>query len=375
MTLTRRDLLLSVGATAVAAAAAPALSFAQTAASDRGSSAGAVLLNRNENPYGTFPSVHQAMVECCDRANRYAFPADVHALVDRVARLHSVGKDEIMVGMGSTELLRMAADAFTVPGRTLITADPTFESIGEYAQRRGANVIRVPLTANSYAHDLEAMLRAARNAPQGGLIYVCNPNNPTGSITPSPELAQFAKSIPSGYVLMIDEAYHHFAMNSPGYAPSSPSANVIVTRTFSKVYGMAGVRLGYGLMAREVAQKLRPWQLDNDINATAAVVGSVALDDTKAMEAAARRIVADREQFLHQAQARKIKVVPTLANFAMLQTGRPAPQVIQDFRSRNIQIGRTFPTMMEYVRVSFGTPEQMQTFWSAWDQIGGARAA
>jgi histidinol-phosphate aminotransferase len=138
---------------------------------------------------------------------------------------------------------------------------------------------------------------------------------------------------------------------------------------------MAGVRLGYGLMAREVAQKLRPWQLDNDINATAAVVGSVALDDTKAMEAAARRIVSDREQFLRQAQARNIKVVPTLTNFAMLHTGRPAPQVIQDFRSRNIQIGRTFPSMMDYVRISFGTPEQMQTFWSAWDQIGGARAA
>ena len=368
MTLTRRDLLLSAGATAVAAAAAPALSFGQTAASDRGSMAGAVLLNRNENPYGTFPSVHQAMIECCDRANRYAFPADVNALVERIARLHGVGKESVMAGMGSTELLRMAADAFTGPGRRLITGDPTFESIGEYGKRRGAEVVRVPLAANSYAHDLEAMLKAAHGAPQG-LIYVCNPNNPTGSITPAAELSAFAKSIPAGYVLIIDEAYHHFAAGAPGYAPSSPAGNVIVTRTFSKVFGMAGVRLGYGIMTPELVQKLRPWQLDNDINATAAVVGSVALDDTQATEAAARRIVSDRNEFLRQASTRKVKVVPTLANFAMLYTGKPAKDVIQYFRGKNVQIGRPFPPMLDYVRVSFGTGEQMQTFWRAWDQM------
>lgn len=372
MPLTRREILLSMGATAVAAAA-PAFALPQAMGPSGGSAAGAVLLNRNENPYGTFPSVHQAMIECCDRANRYAFPADVHALVQRIARLHGVGNDWVMVGEGSTELLRMAADAFTGHGRRLITGDPTFESIGEYAQRRGSEVIRVPLKPSTYAHDLDAMMRAAHAAPQGGLIYVCNPNNPTGSVTP--ELAGFARSIPAGYVLMIDEAYHHFAVGSAGYAPSAPASNVIVTRTFSKVYGMAGVRLGYGLMAPELAQKLRPWQLDNDINATAAVVGSVALDDMQATQAASQRIVADRNEFLAQAASRKIKVVPTLANFAMLYTGRPAKQVIEHFKAQNIQIGRVFPAMGDYVRVSFGTRPQMQAFWNAWDRLATASAS
>lgn len=369
MSLTRRDLLLTMGAGAVAAATAPAFTFAQTPGSDRGSVAGAVLLNRNENPYGAFASVHKAMVDCCDRANRYAFPADVNALAERIARLHAVEKNWVIVGMGSTELLRMAADAFTGPGKRLITADPTFEAIGQYGKRRGAEVIALPLT-RTYAHDLEAMLRAAQKAPEG-LIYICNPNNPTGSITPAAGLAEFAKRIPAGYVLMIDEAYHHFAVGSEGYQPSAPAANVIVTRTFSKVYGMAGVRLGYGITAPETIQKLRPWQLDNDINATAAVVGTVALDDTAAMEAAAKRIVADRQEFLRQAAARRINVVPTCANFAMLRTGKPAKDVIQSFKELNVLIGRPFPPMPEHVRVSFGTPDQMHTFWAAWDQAMG----
>jgi histidinol-phosphate aminotransferase len=373
MKLTRRNLLFGLGAAAAAPVLAPAepllVSAAARAAASRSTTpAGLILLSRNENPYGPFPTTQQAMRDALNRANRYTFPPDYSALVDRITNLHGVDRQSVIVGAGSTELLRMAADAFTGPGKRLITGDPTFEAMGSYASNRGTQVIRIPLTS-TYAHDLEGMLRAAREGPNGGLFYICNPNNPTGTITPSPELSEFVRQIPAGYILLLDEAYHHFAEGVAGYASTQPAANVIVTRTFSKVYGMAGIRLGYGISAPQTIQKLRPWQLDNNVNTVAAQCGAVALEDAASTRAAAKRIVADRESFMKQAAARNVKVIPSFTNFAMMHTGRPAQQVIDYFRSRNIQIGRPFPPMLDHVRVSFGTPEEMRQFWQAWDAM------
>jgi histidinol-phosphate aminotransferase len=261
----------------------------------------------------------------------------------------------------------MAAEAYTGPGKRLVTGHPTFEAMGEYASRRGAEVVRVPLTA-SFSHDLEAMLRAAQGG-QGGLIYICNPNNPTGSITPASELSEFIKQVPANYVLLIDEAYHHFAEGQPGYAPNAPGDNVMIARTFSKVYGMAGIRLGYAVATPERAKQLQKWQLDNNVNAVASQCGSVAMGDTAATRDAARRIVSDRESFLREAKARSIDVIPTYTNFAMMESGHQARQVIDYFGRNKIQIGRPFPPMNTRVRVSFGTPEEMKRFWQVWDQM------
>src|SRR5690348_6429378 len=247
MAISRRNVLLGIGTAAAATFALPQLTEAFFQASSAPpSEKELILLSRNENPYGPFPSVQQAMQDALRRANRYPFEPDYDGMVERIAKLHGVTKDEVVVGMGSTELLRMAADTFTGPGKRLITADPTFEVVGIYAGWRGAEVVKVPLTS-TFAHDLEAMLRAAHGNSNGGLIYICNPNNPTASITPASDLGEFARKVPAGYVVLIDEAYHHFAVDSPGYAPSSPAGNIIITRTFSKVFGLAGIRLGYGI--------------------------------------------------------------------------------------------------------------------------------
>ena len=374
MHLTRRNLLFGLGAAAAATAAAPVLlttepllgSAATKAAARSTTPEGLILLSRNENAYGPFASVQQAMRDSLVRANRYTFAPDYSALVDRITRLHGVDRQSVIVGAGSTELLRMAADAFTGPDKRLITGDPTFEAIGGYASNRGAQVVRVPLTS-SYAHDLEGMLRAAREGTSGGLFYICNPNNPTATITPSSELSEFVRQIPAGYMLLLDEAYHHFAEGVAGYAPVQAAANVIVTRTFSKVFGLAGIRLGYGVSTPETIQKLQPWQLDNNVNTVAAQCGAIALEDTASTRAAARRIVNDRAEFMKQAAARNVKVIPSFTNFAMMQTGKPARQVIDYFRTRNIQIGRPFPPMLDHVRISFGTPDEMRQFWQAWD--------
>lgn len=370
----RRNLLVGMGA-AAAAGAAPALASparwlaldTKSAAATTTTPAGVILLSRNENPYGPFASVQLAMRDSLHRANRYTFPPDYASLVDRVSKLHGVQKEQIVVGEGSTEILRMVAEAFTGPGKRAVTGQPTFEAMGEYAGRRGADVVRVPLNAK-YEHDLDAMLRAAK-AGQGGVIYVCNPNNPTGGVTPAADLAAFTKEVPSGYVVLIDEAYHHFAEGQPGYAVSQPSDNVIVARTFSKVFGMAGIRLGYAVATPQRAQQMAKWQLDNNVNAVASQCGSVAMDDSAATREAARKIVGDREEFLKQAKTRNLPVLPTATNFAMMETGHQARQVIDYYGRNKIEIGRPFPPMNTHVRVSFGTPEEMKRFWTVWDQM------
>jgi histidinol-phosphate aminotransferase len=145
-----------------------------------------------------------------------------------------------------------------------------------------------------------------------------------------------------------------------------------VARTFSKVYGMAGMRLGYGVADPATIERMRACQIFDNLNTAVASAGSVALEDEGGMRDAARRIVRDRDEFFRQVSARRLEALPSCANFAMVKTGRPAAEVIQYFERKGVLIGRRFPAMEQYVRVSFGTPEQMQVFWRVWDEMHSA---
>ena len=307
------------------------------------------------------------------RANRYP-DHQYRALVNRIAEYNSVSPEQVVLGTGSTEILKMAADAFTGPDRPLILADPTFEAIAWYAEKNHAQVIKVPLTSD-YAHDLEAMVAKAPKA--GALIYLCNPNNPTASLTPAGKIEAFVKGLPPGVTVLIDEAYHHFAMGAPQYRSFLDGKNprVIVARTFSKVYALAGMRLGYAVSAAETVKQLRSYQTHDNINIAAASCGTVALNDDQAMRAAVTRNAADRDAFSRQAQSRGLKVIPSYANFAMFDAGHPVKQVIAYFEQQNIRIGRPFPPMDTFVRLTFGKPEEMSAFWKAWDGFSSAKAA
>src|SRR5262245_3756648 len=230
--------------------------------------AGLTRLNSNENPYGPSPAVLQVMQRSLSRANRYPDDAD-EAFVARVAQLHNVQSDRVIPGCGSTEILRLAAEAFLGPGKKLILGVPTFEAITDYAKSVSAEIAGVPLTSD-YAHDLDAML--ARIDANTTLVHICNPNNPTGSITPRRKIDAFLNQLPANVHVVIDEAYHHFA-DSPDYISflDQPARNpkVIVARTFSKVYGMAGIRLGYGIAASEVIQQLSRYKLQDNLNVVA----------------------------------------------------------------------------------------------------------
>jgi histidinol-phosphate aminotransferase len=374
MPLSRRHFLSRVPAgVAATAVLLPALSEAATsAAANTVAVSEPILLNSNENPYGPFPSVQAAMEAALRKANRYP-DHQYRELVNRIASYNSVAADQVILGIGSTEILKMAADAFTDPERPLILANPTFEAISWYAEKNGAQVIKVPLTS-AYAHGLDAMI--AKAPKSGALIYLCNPNNPTASLTPAAKIEALINNLPPNVTVLVDEAYHHFAVGAPQYRSflDGKNARVIVARTFSKVYALAGMRLGYAVSTAETIKQLRSYQTHDNINIAVASCGTVALNDDDAMHAAVARNAADRDAFMQQAQARGLKVIPSYANFAMFEANRPVKQVIAYFEQQGIHIGRPFPPLETQVRITFGKPQEMTAFWKAWDGLTAAKA-
>ena len=383
--ITRRRFLHSLGVGAAAGAALGSLPSALDAfePSRHGQAvsaktalgaarANAILLNSNENAYGPLPKTVAVMQKALGWANRYP-DFDYDALVWAIADLHKIKAQQVITGCGSTEILRVSAAAFLGPGKRLVTGWPTFEAIVAYADAAGTEVARIPLTSN-YANDLDAMLTQAQSAP--GLVHVCNPNNPTASLTPRKDLETFISKLPASTYILIDEAYHHFAVGTPEYTSflDQPIDNprVIVARTFSKVYGMAGMRLGYGVTSLETAQRLRLFETQDNVNMAAAQAGLAALQDTDEMRIAVRRNAADRQEFFAQASRRRLKTIPSYTNFAMIDAQRPASDVNNYFKQNGILVGRRFPPMDNFVRVSFGKPSEMQQFWRVWDAMGSS---
>jgi histidinol-phosphate aminotransferase len=372
MAFSRRKLLQSVTAGAGTAALLQ-LSLAEKLMASpeppHGPGASGAALNSNENPYGPLPSAMQAMQNALSKANRYPFSA-YEPLAARIAYVNRIQAGQVMIGAGSTELLRICSQMCTAPGKNIVVADPTFEGLEHFADSMGTETRKVPLTSD-FAHDLEAMLQ--RVDGKTVLLYICNPNNPTASITPASDIEAFLPKVPSQVTVLIDEAYHHFADGMPGYRSfiNQTADRVIVLRTFSKIYGMAGLRLGYGVASIATAKKMSEYRLPISVNYVAAAGGVASLDDDAAMRAAAKRNAADREEFMRQAAARKVTVIPSFANFFMLRTDRPAKDVIAGFQQQNVLIGRPFPPMTDWIRVSLGLPEENKDFWQVWDQLRG----
>lgn len=358
----------AVGLTPVNSLAA----FAPIFEPDRSAAAlGQILLNSNENAYGPLPKSVTALQDAVGQANRYPF-AFFGELAEAIAGLHHVRPEQIVLGCGSSEILRMTATAFLGTGRQLVQASPTYEGMEHYARAMGAAVTSMPLT-HEYAHDLSAMLTRAQSADS--LVYVCNPNNPTASITPGKDIEAFISRLPSSSYVLIDEAYHHFASSSQIYRSfidhSVDDERVVVARTFSKVYGLAGLRLGYAVASPKTAQALRRFATVININGMVSAAAIAALSDAQGLAMAVKRNTDDRQEFFNQAMARMLKPIDSQTNFVMMNAHRPADEVIEHFRGRNILIGRKFPAMNTHVRVSLGKPQEMLEFWQTWDQLGG----
>ena len=328
---------------------------------------GFLLLDSNENVYGPSAKVVAAAQESLQRSNRYP-NREYDALTAEIAHLHKVQTNQILLGCGSTDLLRVAAATFLGPGKKTITASPTYEDLAMYSKAIDAEIVTLPLTAK-FEHDLEAMLARVDSATR--LVYICNPNNPTASITPRADIETFLSKLPHSVYVLIDEAYHHYVNPSARYVSfldrHAESNRVIVLRTFSKIYGMAGLRLGYAVADPALVEKMRPLLTDVDVNSVAVAAGRAALTDTESVRNSAKRNTDDRQEFFNQAMARMLKPIDSHANFVMMDAHQPADDVIEHFLKNKIRIGRHFPPMTHHIRVSLGTPVAMEEFWQVWD--------
>ena len=370
MLISRRDLLGRIGGGAVVSTAIPSIGEFSFAATTRSLPAGQhgdpIRLNMNENAYGPSERVKATVRDNLSLVNRY--PDSAGALVGAIAGLHAVKPEQVVVGCGSIEILRMAAATFLGRDKRLVLASPTFGPIADYARSAGAAVATVPLN-KQYARDLDAMLAQVDAA--AGLVYICNPNNPTGSLTPRKDLETFIRKLPSTTRVLIDEAYHHYAGTSAAYASfidhPVDDSRVIVTRTLSKIYGLAGLRLGYAIAASEPACQLASIRLPMDVNVLALIGAATALYDSEHVNLSVQRNANDRQEFYNQANARMLRVIDSHANFVMLNTGGSAQEAIDHLKKHNILVAPPIPSMGKLVRVSLGKPDEMQEFWRVWD--------
>jgi histidinol-phosphate aminotransferase len=365
MSFSRRDLLRHfVASTFTSATMASLDEFALAR-----SASTVVRLDQNENAYGPSPKAIEAMRTCLVSANRY--PAgEYEELAERIARFQKIKPEQVTLGAGSREILRMALTAYLPVRKKLVLASPTFDAIAEFAQAAGANLVGVPLTKRS-GHDLDAMLAVADAS--AGLIYICNPNNPTGSLTPRKDLEVFIGKLPPSAVILIDEAYHEYVGTSSDYASfiehPLDDERVIVTRTFSKIHGLAGMRLGYAISSPQRSRELSANRLPWGVNVLAAHAAAAALEDGDYVRLCAERNRSDRQEFYNMVNARMMRQIDSLANFVLMNTGLPGAQVVEHFRKNKILLGRLVPQMDKYVRVSLGVPEEMREFWRVWDLL------
>jgi len=364
--ISRRQLLHTLSTGAAATVARPW--FAELAAS--APVARPIRLNRNENAYGPSDRAIGAMRQSVTSAHRYP-DVETEALRNAIAELHRVTPEHVVLGCGSGEILRMAAAAFTGYGKKLIVPAPTHDRIADAARRAGASVVAIPVKLD-YVHDLETML--AQSDAATTLVYVCNPNNPTGTVTPRHELEAFIRRLPRTAFVVIDEAYHHYVGESPDYASFIDRAidddRVIVTRSFSKIHGLAGLRIGYALAAPRTARLLDAHALADGIGIVSALTARAALDDVEHVRASAARNVDDRQEFFNQAHARMLRWIDSQTNFVMLHTEWLAAQVIARMRQHDILVAPV-PAFTKSIRVSLGTPAEMREFWRVWDLMPG----
>jgi histidinol-phosphate aminotransferase len=326
-------------------------------------------LAANENPYGPSDVVLEAMTNAFKYSNRYGYP-DGHIL-DEIARLHGVEPNQVLLGAGSGELLSVAALAFLGDGRRVIGVQPTFDTVFRYAAGVHAESIQLALKPD-YTQDVPLMVRTTRqNWRDVGLVYLCNPNNPTGRVIGANEVQQLLDGIPEDVPVLVDEAYHHFVEDS-SYATSLPyvaqGRQVIVTRTFSKISGLAGMRLGYAVAPRALIDRMRPHSIAS-INALVKHGAVAAIKDSEG-QARVKRVNNElRAKTVSAVEKLGYEVIPSETNFFMVHIKRPVVPVIAAFKDKGVLVGRPFPPMTHHLRVSVGTPQEMERFVSAFGQL------
>ncbi len=332
-------------------------------------------LANNENPYGPSDTVIQAMTKAFKYANRYGYPDG--NVAQEIAKHHGVQGNQVMLAAGSGEILDVCCTALLQDGKKIVGSEPSYTILYQNAAGLKADTIKIPLLAD-FRQDIPALIRATKkNHRDVGFVYLCNPNNPTGRIVTKDEVRELLDGIPEDVPVLIDEAYHHF-VEDPAYETSmkyvAEGRAVIVARTFSKIAGLAGMRLGYAVAPREQIQALQPYATGS-INACVRWGGAAALAD-KENEAKVRRVTLElRKQAVADLKTLGYNSIPSEANFFMVHLKKPIVPVIEEFRKKGVLVGRPFPPLNEHLRISIGTPEEMARFMVAFKAIMGPAKA
>jgi histidinol-phosphate aminotransferase len=331
-------------------------------------------LSSNENPYGPSPAALEAMTGTQPVACRYPDAAE-ERLIEAIARHHATLPDRVVLGCGSSEVLRLCDAAFLGPGRTVVAAEPTFEAVLHYAKVTRAESVQLPLTAD-FRHDLAAMARACDS--RTGLVYVCNPNNPTGTIVRGDALVSFLERVPATAVVVVDEAYHHF-VEDPAYRSAATLVerfpNLVVTRTFSKIYGMAGMRLGYALASAANAEALRAQAAWSNVNVAVAEAALASLADSDLPARQRALLNGTRLALCRALESDGRRYIPSETNFMLIDVGGDVRPLIAAFEARGIKVGRRFAAMPQWLRVTIGRPEETEAFFRVLGELVKARAA
>ncbi|MBV8681329.1 MAG: pyridoxal phosphate-dependent aminotransferase [Caulobacteraceae bacterium] len=332
---------------------------------------GAVLINANENPLGPSKGACEAITRMAPLGGRYDLLGESQALTKVFADQHGLRPENIAIYAGSSEPLQYAVLAFTSPQRGLVVADPSYEAPVAAAETTKARVAKVALAAD-YAHDVKAMVAAD---PTAGVIYICNPNNPTGTLTSREAIVWALDNKPQGSVLLVDEAYIHFADAPDVLDLVAAGKDLIVLRTFSKVYGMAGLRCGFAVARPDLLARLEAFGGHNSMSVTSMAAARVSLLDSELVPVRKKIIGDTRRQTITWLNAAGYKVIgDPQTNCFMIDTQRNGRGVIAAMKAKNVYIGRAWPVWPNAVRISVGTPEEMGKFRTAFKEVMDAPA-
>ena len=359
----RRDFLTAgamLGLTGIGGVTVPR-SLAATLLPGKRMPDGTIRLSSNENPLGLCPGAREAVMESLTFANRYP-GAWSRPLAERLAEKFGVGLDQVVLGAGSTEVLQMAVEALAGPRTRLVIADPTFEDVPRYRRNFPYELVKVPLTTDM-AHDLDAMREVAEERHRPSVVYFCNPNNPTGTLTSSADIDAWIADAPETTFFLMDEAYFEYADGAPGYHSAlkwvDDRPNVLVVRTFSKIFGMAGMRLGYGIGHPGTISRLRDFAAANNANVPAVFAAQASLDDSQHV-ADSRAVNEQAKAMAHEVlDELGLEYLPSHTNFLMHRIHGDLEEYIGRMREAGVRVGRPFPPMLGYNRLSFGLPEEM----------------
>ncbi len=321
--------------------------------------ADAVKINANENPMGPCPEAAEAIYSVVKSGGRYMYE-ETFTFAKTLAEQEGVKPDHVLPFAGSSDPLHRAVLAFTSPTKSLVMADPGYEAGARAAEFVGSKVIRVPL-AKDFSHDVKAMVAADPNA---GLLYLCNPNNPTGTLTKRADIEWVVANKPAGSILLLDEAYLHFSEDAAGTDFVAKGKDVVVLRTFSKLYGMAGLRAGAAIARPDLLAKMRPYgagalPLTGMVGAHASLKHKTLIADRRKLN---KQI---REDLFSWLSKKNFSFVPSESNCFMLDAKRPAGELVRMMAAEKVFIGRVWPAMPNHSRITVGTADEMEKFKKA----------